>query len=131
MQALMLAVTVGGCRPVFEGTGTLVVGGVPFNPTACHVLTTGGIELLDVAGRRLVLTIPAQVLDAWKEIRVTPRVAWQPGPGAAVDLGACSSLLLRGEGYHGEGRRAASGQVTLTCPGETAAGGELRFSGCF
>jgi hypothetical protein len=122
-----------GCTPTFEPKGTLWIERAPFHPIACHVLTCGtGIELRDANHNRLEIRIPPQTLNAWQTIGGSATARWIAGSsGATVDLGSCGSLTLRGEGYHGSGRRAASGHVSLSCSGTVAAAGALDFSGCF
>jgi hypothetical protein len=122
-----------GCRPTFEPNGTLWFGGAPWRPTECHVLTCGtGIELFGPArGGHLELTIPPQTLKAWQTIGGAANVRWTGTNGSPVDLGQCASLTMRGEGYHGSGKRAASGRVSLSCRGTVAVSGDLDFSGCF
>jgi hypothetical protein len=122
-----------GCKPTFEPTGTMSIGGAPFHPTACHVLTCEtGVELIDPNRGRLELTLPPQPLKAWQTIGGGASARWIAGSNSApVGLGACASLTMRGEGYHGSGRRAASGHASLSCTGAVAAAGTLDFSGCF
>jgi hypothetical protein len=121
------------CTPTFEPKGTLWIERAPFHPIACHVLTCGtGIELRDAGRNRLEIRIPPQTLNAWQTIGGSATARWIAGSnGNTVELGSCASLTLRGEGYHGSGRRAASGRVSLSCSGAVTAGGALDFSGCF
>jgi hypothetical protein len=58
-------------------------------------------------------------------------VRWSAPGRAPAPLGPCGSLTMRGEGYHGSGKRAASGRLSLSCRGEVAISGDIDFSGCF
>lgn len=117
------------CAPRFQSGGSLAVDGAAFAPATCHVHTgCATVELTDAGGNRLGLSIPPQRLDAWQSIGGTPEVAWTPAGGARQALGTCGSLQLTGEGYHGSGKRAASGRVVLACP---RVSGALDFTGCF
>lgn len=123
------AIVLAGCAPTFESDGTLMVGSSAFRPTTCHVLTRAtGIELGDGSGRRLVLTLPPQRLDAFRDITGAPSVQLEPGGASAS---ACGTLTLTGEGYHGSGKRAASGKLALSCDDPPGIHGELSLRGCF
>jgi hypothetical protein len=129
---LLAALALAGCQPTFKSEGSVTLDGAPFRPSACHTLATGGIELLEQGGGRLVLTIPPTRLEAMQEFTETPLVRLEPGSGRpAVELGGCGALVLHGEGYHAEGRRAAGGQVSFNCAHGAALQGELSFTGCF
>ena len=122
-----------GCAPKFESQGALSIGGAPFRPTVCHVLTScTGIELSDGTGARLTLTLPPQRLDAFEDITGVPSLTFDPGAGKPpFAASACGSLTLTGEGYHGSGKRAASGRAELSCSGDSEVQGDLKFKGCF
>jgi type 1 fimbria pilin len=129
LVASLLVIAGAGCRPKFAPHGELTLSGEPFRPTACRVLVGAtGVELADAAGSRLELVLPPQTLDAFRDVKGTPRAQLTRPSGARVDLGACGALTLTGEGYHGEGRRAASGHLVLACDGGA---GTLDFEGCF
>jgi hypothetical protein len=128
--ALLLVLV--GCRPAFEATGTLSIDGVPWRPNECHVLTRcTGIELVDAQHRRIELTMRPQALNAWRRISGSANVRWSDAGRAPSELGQCGDLTMRGEGYHGDGKRAASGRVSFACTGKVVARGALDFSGCF
>lgn len=137
MRLLFVAVLLlacAGCQPTFESEGTLTVGGTTFRPVACHVLAprATGVALNDSEGRSLELTLPPAILDAWRELRGTPSTALTLPGQPPTDLGPCGLLTLEGEGYHGQGKRAASGTASLDCAvGAAAVQGTLTFSGCF
>jgi hypothetical protein len=128
--AFAMLCVLAGCRPEFKPEGTLTVGGTPFLPVQCHALGTQlGIELVSDSGRKIRLVLPPARLDAFREIKGEPHfTAESPVGEPPVEREACATLMLRGEGYHGEGKRAVSGQLSLACE---AAQGELTFSGCF
>ena len=125
----MLLCVLSGCAPKFKPEGTLTLGGAPFVPVRCRVLGKElGVELSTSEGWTLDLVLPWARLNAFEEVKGEPHLVSQPIGGALVEADRCGSLLLRGEGYHGEGKRAVSGQLSLSCE---AARGELTFSGCF
>jgi hypothetical protein len=130
---MFVLVVATGCKPRFEHTGNLTVGGTAFHPVGCHVRNScTGIDLVDHDGRRLELTLPPQTLRAWESIGGTAHVRWISGPVASsIDLGPCGMLTLRGQGYHGDGKRAASGHLSLACASAPSAKGALDLSGCF
>lgn len=128
---LALTALVCACAPTFKPTGSLTIDGASFTPVRCQVLTRGGIELADARGARLELSLPPARLDAWKDISGNPTATYAPSGGTAVVLGACGSLTLTGEGYHGSGKRAASGTMSLDCAGGVTVKGDLSFTGCF
>ncbi|MEI7894113.1 MAG: hypothetical protein WCI05_13555 [Myxococcales bacterium] len=133
LAVLALAATA-GCAPTFDAQGSLSINGEPFEPVSCRVLagTKGGIELTDKRGARLSLALPPAHLNAWREISGVPQVSYDPGAGERpIDLGRCGSVTLRGEGYHGQGKRAANGHLELACSGAVSIKGELRWTGCF
>jgi hypothetical protein len=136
-SALFALVAIGGCAPTFDTEkSSLTVDGEVFRPTACqvHVGAHGGVTFTDGNGGRLTLALPPQHLDYAKEINGTPEVQWE-APSTqtkpAVEVGSCGALTLRGEGYHGQGKRAASGHATLSCERGAKIVGEIRWSGCF
>lgn len=120
------------CEPKFKSRGALTIQGETFQPTSCQVtLAPGGITLGNADGAQLALVIPPTRVDAFRSYSFTPTVTFQArqdAPGRA--LGTCGTLTLRGEGYHGYGKRAVSGRVSLVCSGG-ATSGYLEFSGCF
>lgn len=131
---VLLALSSAGCQPTFEPAGALTIGGAAFAPVGCQVLAprATGIDLRDAQGRSLSLTLPPQILDAWRKIHGTPRATLALPGQPPQELGPCGALMLEGEGYHGQGKRAASGSATLQCgTGETAVHGTLTFDGCF
>jgi type 1 fimbria pilin len=134
LMLLLAAASAAGCAPRFQGDSSITIDGAAFQPTMCNVLAgaQGGIVLVDAAGTRLTLGLPPARLDAWREIAGAPHARLEPAGGKPpVDLGACGSLTLRGEGYHGSGRRAASGNASLSCSGGAAVRGDIHFTGCF
>jgi hypothetical protein len=127
-----LVVLVAGCAPKLESKGSITVEGQPFTPALCQVLVGGvTIELSDAKGAKLGLALPPQRLDAFKTISGTPTVTYQPTTGPAAELGPCGTLELTGEGYHGSGKRAASGKMKLSCAKDVKVEGDYTFSGCF
>jgi hypothetical protein len=129
---LSLLVALVGCEPKFEPSGSLTIDGAPFQPTLCQVLAgETGIELTDAAGARLKLTLPPVTLEAFREIGGTPSATFEASGKAVVTSASCGTLKLRGEGYHGSGKRAASGALSLSCTGPLTATGTLSFTGCF
>lgn len=128
-MVLVWAALLWSCRPKYSGTGSLTTESGPFQPTQCHVLGTRatGIALADDKGTSIEVTLPPAILDAFQEIG-GPARATIITAGTPRDLGACSTLKMKGEGYHEPERRAASGTVSFACPGLT---GEHSFSGCF
>jgi hypothetical protein len=123
---------VGACRPTFEARASLMLDGATWQPRECHVQSRcTGIELVDDRQRRLELTIPPQTLFAWQQIGGAAQVRWLEAGRPPVGLGACGSLTLRGQGYHGAGKRAASGQALVDCRGPVAVRGDIDFVGCF
>jgi hypothetical protein len=132
MVCTMLAIGAGACEPRFQGSGKLTIDGAVFVPTTCHRSSCGvGIELGDAAGARLQLVLPPQVLDAWSELSGQSEVKLQKSPGESMsELGTCGTLTMRGEGYHDQRGRAASGHVTVACASPTAVQGEYKFRGC-
>jgi hypothetical protein len=128
----LIACAAGACEPSFKGTGSLTLDGSPFVPTACHRSSCGtGIVLSDAAGASLELKLPAQVLDAWREVSGPPEVSVQSSASkTTTELRSCGTLTLRGEGYHDGRGRAASGRLSLTCDSPLAVKGEYEFSGC-
>ena len=122
-----------GCEPTFKSKGTLRIQDADFGPIACHVLVNDfGIALESAPGARLELTLPPARLDAWRSVKGVPRARFTRSNGAAtLDLGACGALTLTGEGYHGQHKRAASGQASLSCSGDVTVKGDFTFSGCF
>jgi hypothetical protein len=137
MQRYILAVLAApvlfgtACQPEFEPTGSLMVDSMRFEPTACHVLTCGGIVLQNASGSRLELSIPPTRIDAFEDIATNPSAKWVAPGKPAVELGPCGSMTLTGEGYHGSGKRAVSGRATLSCTKDVSVVGSLSFSGCF
>lgn len=126
--AAPLALSLIACAPKFKSEGSLTVGGAPFAPASCRVMAESfGVEL-SAGAARVELTLPPRNLNAFQEVNGTPHVRIAPAGQAVRDLGSCGSLILKGEGYHGDGRRAVSGHVSLACPD---ASGELDFTGCF
>jgi hypothetical protein len=119
------------CQPKFERSGSLTVDSMSFEPSTCHVLTSGGIVLENASGSRLQLSMPPTRIDAFKDIVVTPAAQWQTKVRPLVELGPCGTMTLTGEGYHGSGKRAVSGRLALDCAGEVSVKGSLSFSGCF
>jgi hypothetical protein len=122
-----------GCEPTFKPKGTLLIQDADFGPIACHVLVNDfGVSLENASGARLELTLPPARLDAWQSVDGVIRARFAPSSGAlALDLGACGALKLTGEGYHGQRKRAASGQASLSCSGGVPVKGNFTFSGCF
>lgn len=138
LAAAVLLVTIvlasAGCQPTFEPEGALLVQGAPFAPVSCQVLAPSatGIALRDARANLLSLKLPPQTLRAWERIEGTPRAELTMSGRSPSDLGPCGALVLEGEGYHGDGKRAASGTASLECSsGGTQVQGTLRFSGCF
>lgn len=129
----MATLALAGCAPKLKRSGKLWVDGLEYKPDTCHVLTDRtGIQLVDVTGVRLELALPPARLDFMSEISGTPHVTYVGGPAKPMlDLGTCGTLTMRGEGYHGSGRRAASGRMSLVCSGAASVSGELTFEGCF
>ena len=126
-----IAAAFGACEPEFRPEGSLTIDGEPFAPTVCRVLTNAtGVELRDAASNRLELTMPPAQVAAFAEVTGAARARLIRTGQAPVELGECGTLRLRGQGYHGQGKRALSGTATLACGGG-ATGGELSFSGCF
>lgn len=132
LRMLLLLGVVGllGCKPKFEpGGGGVSVGGQAFQPTSCHVnAVRGGIDLFSAEGAQLAAVMPPQQLDAFSDLAGTVDVRVTRRGAAEQDLGTCGTLALTGEGYHGDGKRAARGKLVLAC---SQAQGELTFSGCF
>lgn len=128
--AVVMLGLLAGCEPKFKPEGTLTIGGTPFVPASCHALGTElGIELISESGRRLTAVLPPAQLDAFRELKGPPHfTAYSPAGEPTVERDGCATLMLRGEGYHGAGKRAVSGQLSLACQ---AAQGALSFSGCF
>lgn len=121
-----------GCEPTFSSEGSLSIDDAEFIPVRCHVLTGAtGIELEDASSTRLSLTLPLTRLDAFKETSGAPRARYDVAGKAPITFGPCGSLTMRGEGYHGGGKRAASGKLTFACAGGAKASGEVVFRGCF
>lgn len=121
-----------GCEPELTAKGSLSVDGVAFTPTVCQVIAgRTAIELGDGKGTLLELSLPPARLDAFKDVSGTPSAKLTRPGGTSADLGACGSLTLTGEGYHGSGKRAASGHTTLSCGSAPKVEGELSFTGCF
>ena len=122
-----------GCEPTFKPNGSLMIQDRDFEPVACHVLVNCfGFVLQNAAGVRLEMRLPPAILNAWQSVRGVPEVRFVPSAGApAVNLGACGMLTLTGQGYHGGGKRAASGHLSLSCSGGMVVKGDLTFSGCF
>lgn len=120
------------CEPEFNSRGTLTIHGKTFQPTSCQVmLAPGGITLQDADGAQLELVIPPTRVDAFRSYTFTPTVTFHAGQNAPERaLGTCGTLTLRGQGYHGSGKRAVSGRLSLACSGG-ATSGYLEFSGCF
>jgi hypothetical protein len=130
----LVLVACAGCRPTFKADGTLVVNGATFRPVACQVLAprATGVGLTDSKGNQLELMLPPMTLRAWEAISGAPSVALTLPGEASVNLGLCGTLTLKGEGYHGEGKRAASGTASLECSaGRSTVRGDLTFTGCF
>lgn len=133
MRILLVVLAVGclGCEPKFRGKGALVLDGTAFTPVRCRVLAprATGIELTDASGATaLSLELPPVTLRAAEEIGGSAEVVLTLAGKSPLRLGACARLTLKGEGYHGEEKRAASGTATLDCP---QAQGTFSFSGCF
>ena len=126
----MLAVACVGCEPKFRGKGALFLDGEAFTPVRCRVLPprATGIELADASSTTLTLELPAETLRAFEGLGGTAEVALTVAGKAPSALGACARLTMKGEGYHGDEKRAASGTATLECP---QLKGTLTFSGCF
>ena len=98
----LVLVACAGCRPTFKADGTLVVNGATFQPVACQVLAP----------------------------RATG-VGLTDSKGTELEL-MLPPMTLKGEGYHGEGKRAASGTASLECSaGRSTVRGDLTFTGCF
>jgi hypothetical protein len=137
MRARTLLVVFGacalvGCEPTFSSEGSLSIDDADFRPVRCRVLVGAtGIELEDASHTRLELTLPPARLDAFKETSGSPRARYDVAGKAPVSFGPCGSLTMRGEGYHGGGKRAASGKLTLACAGGAKASGDVVFRGCF
>jgi hypothetical protein len=129
----VVCVLCNGCEPTFAPTGSLAIDGAPFTPTTCHVLVRAtGIELVDAGGTRVELDLPPATLRAFEDVGGTPSVTIDRGAGRpAVSMSTCGTMTLTGEGYHGSGKRAASGRMSLDCAGAASVEGELSFSGCF
>ena len=119
------------CRPKFEPSGSLTIDAMSYEPTTCHVLTSGGIVFQNASGSRLELSIPPTRIDAFRDIDVTPSARWVVPGKPPVELGPCGAMRLTGEGYHGSGKRAVSGRATLACSGDVDVKGSLAFTGCF
>jgi hypothetical protein len=121
------------CKPEFTSTGSLSIDGKEFVPTSCRVLAPcTGIELTNAAGASVQLTLPPARLDAFEDVSGSASLSYMPGPGAtAIEGGACGRLTMTGEGYHGGGKRAASGQATLACEAPVKVSGDIKFEGCF
>jgi len=116
-----------GCQPTFEATGALTVNGESFTPAKCRAMSEAtGIEVVTPSGGTVQLTLPPQTVKAFETVRGDVTVT--PGGDGPRPSSPCGTLELRGEGYHGGGRRAVSGKVSLRCE---QAQGELTFSGCF
>ncbi len=130
-RGFVVALLLAGCAPNFEPHGSVRIDGVPFEPVKCHVLPSGGIQLYDAVGQKLELALPPMRLDAFRQIRGTPSATFLKSGAPGVSVGACGELVLTGEGYHGGGRRAASGSVSLDCAGPPRVEARLEFQGCF
>lgn len=126
--AIAVIAALAGCQPKFESKGSLAIDdGTELRPVSCTVMPGTGIELEDAQHARLRLTIPPVVIDAFREQRFTPDVRYEPAGKAPRSFDKCGTLVLRGEGYHGSGKRAVSGTLSAPC----LAKGEVTFSGCF
>ncbi len=131
---IVFALFVSACEPKFKAQGAFALEDAVFTPTACHVLAprATGVELTDVTGARLELVLPPMTLEAFTELKGTPGAVLTTSGEAPIDLGPCGTLTLKGEGYHGGGKRAASGSASLACSaGSAHVMGTLTFSGCF
>jgi hypothetical protein len=127
----LLTLAASACQPKFEPSGSLTIDSMRYEPTTCHVLTSGGIVLQNATGSRLELSMPPARIDAFRDIDITPRAKWVVPGKRPVELGPCGSMTLTGEGYHGSGKRAVSGRATLDCSGDVSVKGSLSFTGCF
>lgn len=129
---IALSALVCACEPVFERkSGSLTVDGASFVPTRCQVRPSGGLELADAGGARLLLALPPETLNPWRDVSGVPMATYTAPGGTVAELGSCGRLTLTGEGYHGGGRRAASGTMSLRCGPSPLVSGEFTFSGCF
>jgi hypothetical protein len=128
LASVSLALLV-SCKPEFGSDGTLTIDGKIFRPQTCHVLTgaAGGIELEDSVHARLTVVAPPRELEAKEQVSAVSSPRWLSG-GETKDLGECGNLVMRGEGYHADGKRAVSGTLSLTCATAT---GELTYRNCF
>ena len=71
-------------------------------------------------------------LRAWEAISGAPSAALTLPGEAPINLGPRGTLTLKGEGYHGEGKRVARGPASLECnAGRSTVNGDLSFTGCF
>ena len=115
--------------PNFTSEGTLTIDGANFRPQTCRVLTgsAGGIELENAMHSRLTLVAPPSQMDANEQVSAAVSPKWL-NAGETKDFDACGQLLMKGESYHADGKRAVSGTISLACTGAT---GQLTFRGCF
>jgi len=126
-----MSLSTAGCKPEFTSTGNLSIDGKPFVPKSCQVVGTG-VALTNADGARVQLKLPPARLDAFEDVSGSPSLTYTPSPGAAaIEVGACGSFTMTGEGYHGEGKRAASGRADLSCHAAVSVRGRLSFEGCF
>jgi hypothetical protein len=138
MRSLRVGIALGallcvGCEPTFKSDpGTVTIDGLSFRPTSCHVVQGGGVALSTSTGDALELVALTKYMDFNDQVTLLPRARYSPRGGTPVELGECGTLTLRGEGYHGKGKRAVSGQASLSCTaGTTIVKGDLTFTGCF
>ncbi|MBI2377008.1 MAG: hypothetical protein HYV07_23610 [Deltaproteobacteria bacterium] len=129
--AAIAGLLLASCAPKFEGSGKLHAGGDELHPSLCRVLVQAtGIELSDDFGSKLKVTIPPARIEAFREITGPASISYDGRGGHSV-APSCGTLSLRGQGYHGGGRRAASGKLSLSCSGPPAVAGDFEFEGCF
>jgi hypothetical protein len=118
--------------PRFQARGALTLDGAPFQPTSCSALRgKAGVRLASDGGAALTIALPVAPPGAFQTVSGVPRVSVDLAPGPAADLGTCGQASLRGEGWHGEGKRAAGGHLALDCGGAHRVTGDLEISGCF
>lgn len=125
---LAFSLLLAACAPKFEPKGSLAIDdGTTFAPVSCTVVPGTGLELEDAQHDKLRLAVPNVVIGAFEEKKVTSDVRYEAA-GKPPRMGpACGALTLKGEGYHGAGKRAVSGSFGASCIGT----GEVSFTGCF